>query len=614
MALLTDILLLLSAAAAALGSVEVFLQEQMNAEVMHSVTIPCTHTITGTHSNVVVEWFVLTRNNNRERIAYKDRTNSIVDPSTEFTDRVSVDANYSLTISPVQLQDERSFLCQVIAGAAGSHEGKTDLKVYDSPERPEVTPNPAILSVMAPLLSEIGSCTSRNGYPAPSLIWYKDGSALDSVTTHNQQMYMTPRVVKEASGLYTVSSRLYLRLHRDDRHSQFHCRVLYPTAKGNTLWLDSDPFNISLHYHTEHVTFNLGSDTDIKEGDDVRMRCTADGFPQPEYILYRVVDDEEHEILTSKDGLLILKDVSRNDSGTYRCEALDFDAPPDVLKKDISIFVHYLQPPVLTSKSPLTVHLGQDVEVSCSSEGSDTPKIIWRKGKEHLSHSGTLSLRKVGYKSSGTYVCEASVPSVRGLVTTRQLKILVEGRPSMETTPMKLTVQKEGERIILTCSSSGHPSPKITWSIDKQPVVSSLDQMVVSKVSLPVSSILAQTGVFCNASNKHGWSQRHFQLSIVPPTSKAPVSTGGSQEQEAGGGVVVIVVVVCVVLLLVVVGLLYCLHRRGMLRCGSSEKTDTVHTEVRNDDIVVEMKSGQSAETSGLLGVNTERRPGPDRR
>ncbi|XP_051901540.1 basal cell adhesion molecule-like isoform X2 [Pristis pectinata] len=615
MALLAEIFLLVTAAAGVLGSVEVSLPEQVDAEVTHSVTIPCTHTITGSHGNVMVEWFVLNKNGDRERIAYKDQTSSVVDPGTGFTDRVSVDGDFGLTISPVLLQDEQSFLCQVIAGAAGSHEGKTELKVYDSPEQPEVTSNLAILSVTEQLPSEIGSCTSRNGYPAPSVVWYKDGAPLDTITTHHRHMYMTPRVVKETSGLYTVSSQLYLKLEKKDKDSEFWCQVRYRGVGGEERRLDSERFTISLHYHTEHMTFNLASNTDIKEGEDVRMKCEADGFPQPEYILYRVVGEEEQELETSKDGWFMLKHVRRNDSGTYRCEALDFDAPEDVeLRKDISIFVHYLQPPELTTKSPLTVQLGQDVEVSCSSHGSATPKIIWRKGKDHLSHSGTLSLRKVGYKSSGTYVCEASVPSVRGLVRTRQLKVLVEGKPSMETGRLEVTVGREGDRVTLTCTSSGHPSPKIAWSVDKQPVVSSSDQAVVSKVSLPVTAALVQTGVSCNASNKYGWSQRHFRLSVVPPTTETPVTSGGSQESGGGGVVVVVVVVICVLLLLLVLGLLFCLHKRGKLHCGKSEKKDTVNTEVRNDDIVVEMKSGQSAETSGLLGVNMEKGPRPDRR
>ncbi|XP_041032684.1 basal cell adhesion molecule-like isoform X2 [Carcharodon carcharias] len=577
---LGGIIFLALAVPGALGSVEVSVPEQLDVEVGQPVRIPCTHTITGSKSNVMVEWFIINKLGERQRIAFKDATSSVTDPDTGYSDRATMDSDYTLSISQAELMDERSFLCQVIAGAAGSQEGKTELKVYDAPEQPEVEYNRASLSVTEQHPSEIGTCTSRNGYPVPSIVWYKDGVSLPTVTNHNNKMYMTPRVVKEASGLYTATNKLYLKLSKADKDSRYHCQVHFQMMNGRKHTLDSEDFQISLYYHTEVVTFKLISAAMIKEGDDVTLQCSADGFPQPDYTFYKLEDGEEVDLRTNKDGILRLKNITKQQSGKYQCEALDFDAPPEVeLKKDLSIHVNYLDPLVLNRKGPITVHRGEDVQVSCITQGSATPKITWRKGEEQLSHSGTLKLEKVSYKSSGTYVCEASVPSIHGLMKTQKLEVVVEGKPSLHNNPSKVTVEKEGDSVTLTCTASGHPKPKITWNVEKQQLQTSSDNAVTSKVSLPVTSEMVQSGVMCNATNKYGSAQWSFHLAIVPPTTAPPMTSGENHELQGGGGGAVIAVVVCVLLLLLVVAILYCLHKKGKLPCGKPGKKDTVKLE-----------------------------------
>lgn len=58
---------------------------------------------------------------------------------------------------------------------------------------------------------------------------------------------MTSRTVREASGLLSLTSTLYLRLHKDDRDASFHCAAHYSLPKGRHGRLDSPPFHLTLH-------------------------------------------------------------------------------------------------------------------------------------------------------------------------------------------------------------------------------------------------------------------------------------------------------------------------------------------------------------------------------
>lgn len=58
---------------------------------------------------------------------------------------------------------------------------------------------------------------------------------------------MTSRTVREASGLLSLTSTLYLRLHKADRDASFHCSVHYRLPTGRHGRLDSPSFHLTLH-------------------------------------------------------------------------------------------------------------------------------------------------------------------------------------------------------------------------------------------------------------------------------------------------------------------------------------------------------------------------------
>ncbi|XP_013850432.1 basal cell adhesion molecule isoform X2 [Sus scrofa] len=404
-------------------------------EVMRGepVTLDCTPL--GTHDHFVLEWFLADRTGVRHRLASAELQGSeLQDKMHDSWGRsppYQLDSQGRLVLAEAQVGDERDYVCVVRAGAAGTAEATARLNVFAKPEATEVSPNKGTLSVMEDIAQEIATCNSRNGNPVPQITWYRNGQRLEVPLEVNSEGYMTSRTVREASGLLSLTSTLYLRLRKADRDASFHCSVHYRLPTGRHGRLDSPAFRLTLHYPTEHVQFWLGSPSTtagwVREGDSVQLFCRGDGSPTPEYTFFRLQDQEEDVLKTNLEGNLTLEGVQRSQSGTYGCRVEDYDAAEDAeLSKTLELHVAYLDPLELSTGEELSLPLGNSTAVNCSVRGLPTPTLRWTKDSVPLGDDSTLSLRSITFDSAGTYTCEASMPTVPLLSRTRSFKLLVQ--------------------------------------------------------------------------------------------------------------------------------------------------------------------------------------------
>ncbi|XP_026871691.2 cell surface glycoprotein MUC18 isoform X1 [Electrophorus electricus] len=578
-----------------------------------SAVIRCQYSFTQDPSMVMVQWFVRTPEGRRVRISYSDLTVQKVDENTMYTDRISVAGDSdgeNLIIMDVKLSDEREFFCQVNGLAAGNGENRTHLKVFDPPEQPVIEAVHSGVSVKNALPSKIATCEAREGFPKPNITWYRNNKPLHP---EKGRVNVVTLVTMDLSGLYAVQSELQYKVEREDQDSIFSCEVHYHVP-GAILWARSRGVNVTVHYPTTNVKmWREPHEGLVKEGDTVAIRCQGDGNPPPPIIFTR---EQQPEVKTESDrGVLLLKEVTRGDSGVYNCHPLDLDAVSDKeVVGSVQLTVHYLDPAVVVPKDSEVMLKGESLAATCNALSSLETTTVWLKDGVEVGKGHTLQLRDATFATAGHYDCEVTILSLPGLYTSGSVHIIVQGAPELRDTEDVTMMERMGKWVNLTCEARGHPKPVITWSVVGSPNWREFPKREVedSIQSVMTLKVTTDTLVTCNATNSMGLETKTYTITSIPIVPSAPRSSAVDTS-----GVSIAIIIVSILFLAILGSVLYFLHKKGKLPCGRSGKQEIMNAysteETTNKgDIVMEMKA-EKTEKSGLLkGVNGDKKPPSD--
>ncbi|TRY93096.1 hypothetical protein DNTS_008621 [Danionella cerebrum] len=582
------------------------MEEAVEVYMDDAAEIPCLYTFTQKPIMVMVQWFVRERDGRRVRISYGDLTMQKVDENTTYSDRISVSANNdgeTLTIQDVKLSDEREFFCQVSGLAAGSDEGRTLLKVFDPPEPPIIEGVLSGVSVSSDSPAKVASCETRSGHPKPNITWYRD-----HIPIHPAIVNVVTLVTRESSGLYTVQSELQYKVAKEDKDAHFSCEVSY-FVPGAVRTSESKGINITVHYPTTSVEMwkELPQGL-VKEGDTVEMHCQGDGNPPAPIIFNREQSDAE---LVSNEGLLVLKDVSRVDSGVYECHALDLDEVLDTLQ----LTVHYLDPAVVVPKDSEVMLKGESLTATCNALSSLETSTVWFKDGAEVARGHIMHLHDATFDTAGQYDCEVTVPSLSGLVTSGSVHIIVQGAPEVKDADREIELmERVGVWVNLSCEVRGFPRPSVIWIITGSQTQSwrevakrETEDHVHSVVMLKVTS---DSVAICNSSNDFGIESKTYNIRSIP-FLQTPTARKTSVDNS---GVIIVVIIVSILLLAILGSVFYFLYKKGKLPCGRSGKQEilnaySVKEKSNKEDIVVEMKPKKTEESEPLKAVNGEKKP-----
>ncbi|XP_041661806.1 melanoma cell adhesion molecule b isoform X2 [Cheilinus undulatus] len=606
--------------------VEVNMEDRVEVFKGDMAQITCFFNSSEGLGGTIIQWFYVTRGTEKQRIYYQDSGVNLLEQGTPFTGRISVNGTGAtgvvvLTINNVQLTDELEFICLIRGLTEGVAEGRTKLKVFQTPELPAIEGVQTGISVNKDSPVQVGICEVKNGFPKPNITWYRNETPLQDIPG---EVDVVPTVTVESSGLFSVKSKLNLKVVKEDKDDKFYCEVTY-FVPGGTRMTETERISIPVYYPPTAVKVWVESPKGkIKEGDSVELHCQDNGNPPSAIISIKRLGDDD-----SFDTNILKLNVTRRDSGVYQCTAYDAEFEP--YHGNTTVFVNYLDDAVVKPQESVIVDQGKDVTVTCNALSSLQTQTVWLKDGVEVSKGHTLTVEDASFDKAGTYVCVVTAPEIEGMETSGSLHVNVKGSPEI-LKPKETEMESYETTVDLSCDVRGFPTPEVIWSTSDAQVLDEVMQMVIdggiqSRVSVQVTSDITAT---CSASNELGKDSLTFNIKSTVNTTPAPVTTttiittptittttvaSGTvkaqtaipqeKDRKEGSGVIIAVIIICILLLAILGSVLYFLYKKGKI-CGRSGKQDLTKEKSSKDNIVVEMKS-DNTEEAVLLGVNGEK-------
>ncbi|XP_020644376.3 vascular cell adhesion protein 1 [Pogona vitticeps] len=195
-------------------------------------------------------------------------------------------------------------------------------------------------------------------------------------------------------------------------HTQFSSSGIYICEATNnvTKEVENRTVSVTIQGPPVHPELSIFPSTSVREGEHVTLQCSVKSSP-PADILIMKKSATEDAVLESQDGFVHIPRVAPTDAGDYKCQVKNEFGEAQMTR---ALHVEYgpRNTTIVVSPSNI-VKEGDTVIMICSTDGSPTPKVSWKKrlpngGSRLVSGDGTLTLEKVQAEDMGHYECEGS--------------------------------------------------------------------------------------------------------------------------------------------------------------------------------------------------------------
>ncbi|XP_057892200.1 peroxidasin homolog [Melospiza georgiana] len=185
------------------------------------------------------------------------------------------------------------------------------------------------------------------------------------------------------------------------------------------------------------------------------------------------------------------------------------------------------RPRITSEPQDVDVLLGNTVYFTCRAEGNPKPAIIWLHNNNkidmkddnrlNLLQDGTLMIQNTKESDKGVYQCMAK--NIAGEVKTQEVVLRYFGTPSKPTFVIQPqnTEVLVGESVTLECGVSGHPQPRISWTLGSgSPLPQDSRFTITSSGGLFIQNVtFSEQGQYnCNASNSEGSIQATARIIV----------------------------------------------------------------------------------------------------
>ncbi|XP_063792751.1 hemicentin-2 [Pseudophryne corroboree] len=431
--------------------------------------------------------------------------------------RVAENGRY-LQIDQAQLRDAGRYTCEA-SNDAGRSEKHYNVIIWVPPNFP-TSPEPPMSVIEGHAISFTCEC---QGSPPPLLTWVKNGSPLADeylpLVSAGGRLLQISKVQVSDEGKYTCVCSNEAGSSQRDYWLEVYAG---PVITGSS---------------------NVPTQVTSTRGSQVTLECAVSGKPIPSVTWLKdgfPLGTGADLILKNKGQHLSIPRVQPTHSGRYVCVAVNAAGQTDI-KYDLMVQI----PPELTNLQTephdVSVTLHGTFTLICEATGFPPPAVTWYRDNTPLTQQETVHVQSGGrvlkvvnaqVEDSGIYTClvtNAAGEAKKNFIVDVLVPPIIE-----EDEDDKDFRIAAGQPIRLRCRVSGHPSPRITWFRDSQPVHSGDGIQISSdgsELHIQAATVFSAGHYACLAINPVAERSKHFVLTVlVGPTISGTLDDGMNED------------------------------------------------------------------------------------
>ncbi|KAG8008100.1 hypothetical protein GBF38_019088, partial [Nibea albiflora] len=363
-----------------------------------TITIPCNGGAAAPEDLMFIKWKYEKEDGTPGDLLIKQARSdqATVQATDDYAQRVSIDDKYNLLITEATLGDQKLFTCMVVSGA-NLMEYSVTVSVSKKPTSVEIIDKADVLQKDKPV-TVCGWAGQSGGKEVRTSGGQleDDGVLIFRITAQPpvfiarlcQPVVITPSLkMNPATGLSTISSTLQYVATKEDAGAVFTC-----TSKHELLTEDAKLQPLAVHYPSETVSLQIMSRKPIVEGDNVTLKCNADGNPPPSSYFFHL---KGQKTLVENSDTYTLTSISREAAGEYKCTLPDNEKMEDTQ----NIVVSYLDLN-LSLSGTVVKKVGDTLSVQTEQSGSADVKVSWMKDGKAVKEPPT---KELSFADAGNY-------------------------------------------------------------------------------------------------------------------------------------------------------------------------------------------------------------------
>ena len=361
-------------------------------------------------------------------------------PNVAYRDRVLMSGGSNVTISQVSVADEKakfhfSYTYFTKAGAAVVESRKLELQhvfilpIFGTSLR-------SISTAIEGIPKQI-SCVVKSR-PASNITWSHDADVIGFQTqnvTEDGNYFITTGTLNITQPMYSMNAKNVICAGKP--------KFGVPIQQSTTLNILYRPKNTKFSVTPSNVAFNA----------NMQLSCSATGLPNVRSYRFYVNDILIGNTTDGKLTAMVSPSVCAKYTGEYKC------VPESTIGDgEIKTTTRQFELSSITLSPSKTVDAGQDVTLQCSAKDCPTSVITWKKDGIILAGKtgNRLQILSVTIDDTGEYSCHATFWKT---TKSANMNLTMTRKPNnIQFTTLTLK-PKNGDRVVLSCSSSGTPTP-----------------------------------------------------------------------------------------------------------------------------------------------------------